>query len=160
MSSFRDLKNSSGRDSKIVQDFASSDICVSLGLKQTSYYVLTSFGKGISLMFHLLAPVLTVDCHWSTALSVLPDAKITELMSIPDRDGQFTWSPGAEKLPTAPGGSWREDVPGWEKSRARIHGVLRPACVCSVSWSPPYIHVCVAVCRLCNKKLIEVSLVV
>src|SRR4029434_8253195 len=38
ISSFRDLKNSSGRDSKIVRDFASSDICVSLGLSQTMYY--------------------------------------------------------------------------------------------------------------------------
>src|SRR4029434_1490728 len=32
--------------SKIVRDFALSDICVCLGLSQTSYYVLTSFGKG------------------------------------------------------------------------------------------------------------------
>ena len=61
MSSFRDLKNASGRDSKIVRDFASSDICVCLGLSQTSYYVLTSFGKGISLTFHLLARALTVE---------------------------------------------------------------------------------------------------
>src|SRR4029434_1197132 len=44
------------------------------------------------------------------------------ILSVPDRDGRFTWSPGAEKLPTAPGRSWRKDVPGWEKSRARIHG--------------------------------------
>ena len=29
MSSFRDLKNASGRDSKIVRDFALSDICLS-----------------------------------------------------------------------------------------------------------------------------------
>src|SRR4029434_10654756 len=61
MSSFRDLKNASGRDSKIVQDFAFSDICVSLGLSQTSYYALTCFGKGISLTFHLLAQALTVE---------------------------------------------------------------------------------------------------
>src|SRR4029434_6342428 len=60
MSSFRDLKNTSGRDSKIVRDFASSDICVSLGLLQTSFYALTSLGKGISLTFHLLAQALTV----------------------------------------------------------------------------------------------------
>src|SRR4029434_1060924 len=33
------------------------------------------------------------------------------LLSVPDRDGRFTWSPGAEKLPTAPGGSWRRDGP-------------------------------------------------
>src|SRR4029434_9071477 len=50
-----------GRDSKIVRDFASSDICVSLGLSQTSYYVLTHFGTGISLTFHLLARALTVE---------------------------------------------------------------------------------------------------
>src|SRR4029434_9785894 len=61
MSSFRDLKNVSGRDCKIVQDFASSDICVSLGPSQTSFYALTSFGKGISLTVHLLAQALTVE---------------------------------------------------------------------------------------------------
>src|SRR4029434_1277706 len=48
------------------------------------------------------------------------------ILSVPDRDGRFTWSPGAEKLPTAPGGSWRKDVPRWETRRARIHGDLRP----------------------------------
>src|SRR4029434_9848352 len=61
MSSFQDLKNASGRDSKNFRDFASSDICVSLGLSQTSYYLLTSFGKGISLTFHRLAQALTVE---------------------------------------------------------------------------------------------------
>ena len=30
-------------------------------LSQSSYYVLTSFGKGISLTFHLLARALTVE---------------------------------------------------------------------------------------------------
>src|SRR4029434_1908972 len=47
-------------DSKNVRDFALSDICVYLGLSQTSYYALTRFGKGISLTFHLLAQALTV----------------------------------------------------------------------------------------------------
>src|SRR4029434_9778910 len=61
MSSFRDLKNASGRDSKIVRDFASSDICVSLGFSQTTVYVLTSFQRGISLTFHLLARALNVE---------------------------------------------------------------------------------------------------
>src|SRR4029434_5322768 len=40
----------------------------------------------------------------------------------PDRDGRFNWSPGAEKLPTDPGGSWRRDDPGWVKGREKIHG--------------------------------------
>ena len=53
--SFRDLKNASGRDSKNVRDFASSDICVSLGLSQTSYYALTRFGKGISWLNYTTA---------------------------------------------------------------------------------------------------------
>src|SRR4029434_6309527 len=44
-----------------IQDFASSDIYVSLGLSQTSYYALTRFGKGISLTFYLLARALTVE---------------------------------------------------------------------------------------------------
>ena len=72
------------------------------------------------------------------------------LLSVPDRDGRFTWSPGAEKLPTAPGGSWRKDGPGWVKCRAYIS--QRPqACVClcvCVLCRLHKIHVCVAVCRL------------
>ena len=63
------------------------------------------------------------------------------ILSVPDRDGRFTWSPGAEKLPTAPGGSWRKDVPGWEKSRARIHGDLRPACACVCVVCPGRLHI-------------------
>src|SRR4029434_1282418 len=51
----------SGRDSKNVWDFALSDICVYLGLSQTSYYALTRFGKGISLTCHLFARALTVE---------------------------------------------------------------------------------------------------
>src|SRR4029434_1298271 len=63
--------------------------------------------------------------------------KDRSLLSAAHRDGRFTWSPGAEKLPTAPGGSWRRDDQGWVKGREKIHGDLRPACacvcVCSVS---------------------------
>src|SRR4029434_8428814 len=70
------------------------------------------------------------------------------LLSVRDRDGQFTWSPGAEKLPTAPGGSWRKYGPGWVKCRAYIS--QRPqACVClgvCVLCRLHKIHVCVAVC--------------
>src|SRR4029434_9123192 len=42
--------------------------------------------------------------------------KLTEFMSIHDQRWtvHFTWSPGAAKLPTAPGGSLRKDGPGWE----------------------------------------------
>src|SRR4029434_2885104 len=61
MSSFRDLKNASGRDSKNVRDFASSYICGSLGPSQARFYTLTSFGKGMSLTFHLLTRALTVE---------------------------------------------------------------------------------------------------
>src|SRR4029434_2680060 len=31
------------------------------------------------------------------------------ILSVPDQDGRFTWSPGAEKLPTAPGGRTSRD---------------------------------------------------
>src|SRR4029434_9299690 len=64
------------------------------------------------------------------------------LLSVSDQDGQFTWSPGAYKLPTAPGRSWRKDIPGWEKSRARIHGDLRPTCVCVSCVASIYARVC------------------
>src|SRR4029434_2665614 len=53
-------------------------------------------------------------------------------MSIPDQRWtvHFTWSPGAAKLPTAPGGSLRKDGPGWEKAEDKFTNDLRPACVC------------------------------
>src|SRR4029434_4546455 len=73
------------------------------------------------------------------------------ILSVPDRDARFTWSPGAEKLPTAPGGSWRKDSPGWEKAENKFTTTSGlPACVCPVS--PPYMHVCVPVCRVCHYK--------
>jgi len=56
--------------------FASSDICVSLGLSQTSYYALTSFGNGISLTFHLLARAPTVErTVIGRPISGLPDTQ-------------------------------------------------------------------------------------
>ena len=65
--------------------------------------------------------------------------KITEHMSIPDQrlTVHLTWSPGAYKLPTAPGGSWRRDVPGWEKAENKFAATsgLR-VCVSCVA----YIH--------------------
>ena len=70
--------------------------------------------------------------------------KITEHMSIPDQRWtvHFTWSPGAAKLPTAPGGSLRKDGPGWEKAENKFTATSGlPACVCPVS--PPYMHVCI-----------------
>ena len=73
------------------------------------------------------------------------------LLSVRDRDGRFTWSPGAEKLPTAPGGSWRKDGPGWVMGEMQsVHftatsGLRVFVCVlCRLH----KIHVCVAVCRL------------
>ena len=67
MSSFQDLKNASGRDSKNIRDFASSDICVSLGLSQTSYYALTSFGKRIFGDYGTSQTVLEAST-WSTLI--------------------------------------------------------------------------------------------
>src|SRR4029434_7354852 len=72
--------------------------------------------------------------------------KITELMSIPDQRWtvHFTWSPGAAKLPTAPGGSLRKDGPGWGKSRKQIHRDLRRTGVRAC------VRACVrASCRVC-----------
>src|SRR4029434_874056 len=65
--------------------------------------------------------------------------KITELMSIPDQNWTVhsTWSPGAAKLRTAPGGSLRKDGPGWEKAENKFTTTSGlPACVC----------VCVCMC--------------
>src|SRR4029434_2988263 len=65
------------------------------------------------------------------------------LLSVCDRAERFTWSPGAEKLPTAPGGACRKAVPGWVKCRAYIS--QRPqACVC------------LCVCVLCRHHKIHV----
>src|SRR4029434_8616369 len=70
------------------------------------------------------------------------------ILSVPDRDGRFTGSPGAETLPTAPGGSWgwrggetlRDGLKGEQKFTA-TSGLRVRVCVCSVSWSPPYIYI-------------------
>src|SRR4029434_3742929 len=62
----------------------------------------------------------------------------------------FTWSPGAAKLPTAPGGSLRKDGPGWENVENKFTATSGlPACVCVCVCvcpvSHPYMHVCVPV---------------
>src|SRR4029434_10487517 len=70
-------------------------------------------------------------CSQGVSSNKNPNRKTMQKQNIllSDRDGQFTWSPGAEKLPTAPGGSWRRDDPGWVKGRSYIS--QRPqACVC------------------------------
>src|SRR4029434_2637183 len=56
-------------------------------------------------------------------------------MSIPDQRWtvHLTWFPGAYKLPTAPGGSWRRDSPGWEKAEDKFtatSGLRVCVCVC------------------------------
>src|SRR4029434_6399721 len=70
--------------------------------------------------------------------------KRTEHMSITDQRWtvHLTWSPGAYKLPTAPGGSWRRDSPGWEKAEDKFTATsgqcVCVSCVCGC--------VCVCVC--------------
>src|SRR4029434_91518 len=62
--------------------------------------------------------------------------KIAELMSIPDPRWtiHFTWSLGAAKLPTAPGGSLRKDGPGWEKAENKFTAISGlPVCVSCVA---------------------------
>src|SRR4029434_666156 len=74
MSSFRDLKNASSRDSKIVRDFASSDICVFWVFHKLVITPLP-FWKGY--LPYIPPSCASSDCrencHWSTAFSVLPD---------------------------------------------------------------------------------------
>src|SRR4029434_4723488 len=88
MSSFRDLKNASGRDSKIVQDFAWSDICVYLGLSKTSYYA-NKVWKGY--FPYVLPSCASSDCRencqWSIALSVtvVTWIRITALVGLKSR---------------------------------------------------------------------------
>src|SRR4029434_10867294 len=73
-------------------------------------------------------------------------------MSIPDQRWtvHFTWSPGAAKLPTAPGGSWRRDVPGWEKAENKFtatSGLRVRVCVCVLCRL--HIFTCVFQCVVC-----------
>src|SRR4029434_5964169 len=46
------------------------------------------------------------------------------LLSVSDRGGRFTWSPGAEKLPTAPGGSWGKDSLGWGNAEVKFTAIV------------------------------------
>src|SRR4029434_10041605 len=74
-----------------------------------------------------------------------------EQNTCPSLTVHFTWSPGAYKLPIAPGRSWRKYGPGWEKAEDKFtatSGLRVRVCVCPVS--PPYIHMCVPVCRVCQ----------
>ena len=72
---------------------------------------------GLSVWSLLVLPVFTRGfLHYEPQQTKHAEEQNT-LLSIPDQDGRFTWSPGAYKLPTAPGRSWRKDGPGWEKGR-------------------------------------------
>src|SRR4029434_4748068 len=86
--------------------------------------------------------------------------KITELMSTPDQRWtvHFTWSPGAYKLPTAPGGSWRRDFPGWEKAENKFTATsgLR-VCVSCVAYI--YARLCSSVSCVPLKNLIKVLII-
>src|SRR4029434_9823121 len=56
-------------------------------------------------------------------------------------DSSLHLVPGRYKLPTAPGGSLRKDIPGWEKAEKKFTATSGlPACTC----------VCVCVCVLCR----------
>src|SRR4029434_2909885 len=59
------------------------------------------------------------------------------LLSIPDQDGRFT-SLGPRALKSCPGGSTIRDGLKAEQKFTATSGLR--VCVCSVSWSPPYIY--------------------
>ena len=81
-------------------------------------------------------------------------ARRTEHMSIPDQrcTVHFTWAPGASSCPLllgGPGGGMFQDG-----KRQRINSPRPQACVCVSVYvcpvAPPYMHVCVPVCRVCH----------
>src|SRR4029434_2751668 len=81
---------------------------------------------------------------------------ITEHMSIPDQRWtvHFTWSPGATSYKLL----LRKDSPGWEKAENKFTATSGlPVCVCVCPVSPPYMHVCVPVCRVCHCDSVVVS---
>src|SRR4029434_6947070 len=58
-------------------------------------------------------------------------------------DSSLHLVPGAYKLPTAPGGSWRRDVPGWEKAENKFtatSGLHVRVCVCECVSCVTYIY--------------------
>src|SRR4029434_2686925 len=98
--------------------------------------------------------------------STVKTCKITELMSIPDQiwTVRFTWSPGAAKLPTAPGGSLRKDGPGWAKAENKFTATSGvPACVCVCVCVLCRLHICMCVfqCVVCAiKNLTKVLIII
>src|SRR4029434_8247126 len=89
--------------------------------------------------------------------------KITELMSTPDQrwTDDLTWSPGAAKLPTAPGGSLRKDGPGWEKAETKFTATSGlPACVCVCVLCRLHICTCVFQCVVCAIKNLTKVLII
>ena len=71
------------------------------------------------------------------------------ILSVPDRDGRFTWSPGAEKLPTAPGGPGGRTVQDGRNAEITFTATsgLR---VCVLYCH--YICTCVLLCVVCANK--------
>src|SRR4029434_11268627 len=78
--------------------------CFSL-LKYTYYY---NYRSHISLQVVKLAKSAGVQILISPTVNGLDCVWNRTLLSVPDRDGRFTWSPVAAQLPTPPGGAWRE----------------------------------------------------
>src|SRR4029434_739625 len=105
-----------------------------------------------------LVPIPALALFWGNDRPLgeisLCGKKNRTILSVPDRDGRFTWSPGAEKLPTAPGGSWRKDGPGWENAESKLtatSGLCVFVCVCVLC----RLHICTYVlqCVVCANKI-------
>ena len=77
---------------------------------------------GLSVWSLHVVPVFT------RVYSTKKPSRRTEL-SVPDRDGRFTWSPGAEMLPTAPGGGTIRDGVKAEKKITVTSGLRVRVCV-------------------------------
>src|SRR4029434_2443905 len=77
-------------------------------------------------------------------------------------DSSLHLVPGRFKLPTAPGGSWRKDVPGWEKAENKFTATSGlPACVCVCVLCRLHICTCVFQCVVCaNKNLTKVLIII
>src|SRR4029434_6590744 len=104
-----------------------------------SYYSMLFYAILLYTMLCYAMLCYAIVCY---AILLYTKEKNRTLLSVPDRDGRFTWSLGAEKLPTAPGGSWRRDGAGWEKAENKFTATSGlPACVCVLC----RLHICTCV---------------
>src|SRR4029434_6347626 len=91
-----------------------------------SYYSMLFYAI---LLYTILCYAMLCYAIVCYAILLYTKEKNRTLLSVPDRDGRFTWSLGAEKLPHSK--KVMGSIPAWEKAENKFTATSGlPACVC------------------------------